>query len=96
VSLQEAIRSFLHELADVRLASTHTVAAYRRDLLKFMDHCGVDTDVNHITRTHVQDWLVACHAAGLAASTLARRLSAVSSFFDAAVRRIPGMGYIII
>jgi len=86
MSLQQAIRSFLHELADVRLASTHTVAAYRRDLLKFMDHCGVDTDVNYITRTHVQDWLVACHAAGLAASTLARRLSAVSSFFDAAVR----------
>lgn len=86
LSLQEAIHFFLHELADVRLASTHTVAAYRRDLLKFMSHCGADTDVDHITRTQVQDWLVACHAAGLAASTLARRLSAVSSFFDAAVQ----------
>jgi len=84
--LQEAIGSFLDELADVRLASVHTVSAYRRDLLKFMSHCGSDTDVDHITRTQVQDWLVASHAAGLAASTLARRLSAVSSFFDDAVR----------
>jgi len=34
----------------------------------------------------VQDWLVSSHAAGLAASTLARRLSALSSLFDAAVQ----------
>jgi len=86
LSLQEAIRSFLHELADVRLASVHTVAAYRRDLLKFMAHCGAEVDVDQITRTQLQDWLVASHATGLAASTLARRLSAVSSFFDAAVQ----------
>ncbi len=86
MSLQEAIRSFLHELADVRLASVHTVAAYRRDLLKFMAHCGADRDLDHITRTQVQDWLVACHAEGLAPSTLARRLSALSSFLDAAVQ----------
>jgi len=86
VSLQEAIRSFLYELADVRLASQHTVAAYRRDLFKFMNHCGADLDTSAITRTQIQDWLVAGHASGLAASTLARRLSALSSFFDHAVQ----------
>jgi len=86
LSLQKAIGSFLDELSDVRLASVHTVAAYRRDLLKFMAHCGADVGVDTISRTQIQDWLVACHASGLAASTLARRLSAVSSFFDDAVR----------
>jgi len=86
LSLQEAIRSFLLELADVRLASQHTVAAYRRDLTTFTAHCGLDTCINSISRNQVQDWLVAAHASGLAASTLARRLSAVSSFFDAAVQ----------
>jgi len=84
-SLKEAVASFLLELADVRLASEHTVAAYRRDLCRFSEHCGAETSLIQITRMQVQDWLVACHAAGLAASTLARRLSAVSSFFDAAV-----------
>ena len=85
-SLKEAVASFLHELADVRLASEHTVAAYQRDLSRFTSHCGEHALLQTITRTQVQDWLVACHASGLAASTLARRLSAVCSFFDAAVQ----------
>jgi len=85
-TIKEAVVSFLHELADVRLASEHTVAAYRRDLSRFTEHCGGETSLSQITRIQVQDWLVACHASGLAASTLARRLSAVSSFFDAAVQ----------
>jgi len=84
--LKQAVAVFLRELADVRLASAHTVAAYRRDLQRFIDHCGAETELSVITRTQVQDWLVAGHAAGLAASTLARRLSAVSSFFDASVQ----------
>jgi len=86
LNIQEAVVSFLRELADVRLASEHTVAAYRRDLSRFVEHCGETSLLNHITRIQVQDWLVDCHASGLAASTLARRLSAVSSFFDAAVQ----------
>ncbi|MFQ5345516.1 MAG: site-specific integrase [Mariprofundus sp.] len=80
LNLKEAIASFLHELADVRLASGHTVAAYRRDLCCFAEHCGEGSRLNHITRIQVQDWLVHGHASGLAASTLARRLSALSSF----------------
>ncbi|MDX8408359.1 MAG: tyrosine recombinase [Mariprofundaceae bacterium] len=85
LSLAAAIPLFLQELAEVRLASAHTVAAYRRDLTRFLEHCG-DVPLQYITRQQVQDWLVASHAAGLAASSLARRLSALSSFFDAAVR----------
>lgn len=84
-SLQEAVEQFLQELADVRLASEHTVAAYRRDLARFVDFSG-DRSLSQITRMQVQDWLVSGHASGLAASTLARRLSALSSFFDAAVQ----------
>lgn len=85
-SLREAVAQFLHEMADVRLASEHTVAAYRRDLCRFIEFCGEQSDLSSITRVQVQDWLVSCHAEGLAASTLARRLSALSSFFDAAVQ----------
>jgi len=86
ISAGQAAAAFLHELAEVRLASEHTVGAYRRDLNSFLSHCGADTPLHSITRIEIQDWLVAGHAGGLAASTLARRLSAVSSFFDASVQ----------
>lgn len=85
LSLAMAAARFLKELADVRLASIHTVAAYRRDILRFIEHCG-DIPLAKVTRVQVQDWLVASHALGLAASTLARRLSAISSLLDACVQ----------
>ncbi len=83
--LAVAMREYLGRLADVRLASRHTVAAYRRDLKAFLAHCG-DVPVGAISRRDVQDWLVASHAAGLSPSTLARRLSALRSFLDTAVQ----------
>ena len=85
LSLKVAAARFLTELADVRLASTHTIAAYRRDISRFRDFCG-DIPLADVTRIQVQDWLVASHALGLAGSTLARRLSAVSSLLDACVQ----------
>ena len=85
ISLKEAIDRFLGELADVRLASSHTVAAYRRDLLQFAGQCG-DIALTAVTRHQVQEWLVTGHAAGLKPATLARRLSALSSLLDASVQ----------
>ncbi len=85
LSLNRAAAHFLKELAEVRLASTHTIAAYRRDISQFIDFCG-DIPLAQVSRVQVQDWLVASHASGLAASTLARRLSAVSSLLDASVQ----------
>ncbi|MFQ5581527.1 MAG: site-specific tyrosine recombinase/integron integrase [Mariprofundaceae bacterium] len=84
LSLKAAIDRFLRQLADVRLASEHTIDSYSHDLNQFIEHCG-DMALSQVGREHVQDWLVASHAMGLAPATLARRLSALSSFFDAAV-----------
>lgn len=84
MQLQESIARYLQQLADVRLASPHTVSSYRRDLQAFLRHCG-DRPVADIHRQHVQDWLVASHASGLAPASLARRLSSLRSFFQAAV-----------
>jgi len=83
--LSEAISEYLRQLRDIRLASHHTVAAYRRDLKYFLAHCG-DIPLSAINRGHVQDWLVAGHASELAPASLARRLSALRSFLDTAVR----------
>jgi len=81
---QTAVAVYLKELAEIRLASPHTVAAYRRDLNAFGEHCG-NPPLPQISRLQVQDWLVAGHAAGLAAATLARRLSALTGLLDSAV-----------
>lgn len=84
MQLQESIARYLQQLADVRLASPHTVSNYRRDLQAFLRHCG-DRPVTDIDRQHVQGWLVASHALGLAPASLARRLSSLRSFFQVAV-----------
>jgi len=83
--LSESIAEYLRQLGGVQLASRHTVAAYQRDLNGFLAHCG-DIPLATITRSQVQDWLVTSHASGLAPASLARRLSALRSFLDAAVR----------
>ncbi|MDQ6957819.1 MAG: tyrosine-type recombinase/integrase [Mariprofundaceae bacterium] len=85
MQLSEAISEYLRQLRDIRLASGHTVAAYRRDLECFLAHCG-DIPLSAIHRRQVQDWLVSAHASGLAPASLARRLSALRSFLDTAVR----------
>lgn len=85
MQLSEAIVAFLKQMRDVRLVSPHTLDAYRRDLKGFIAHCG-EMPLCEVQRSHVQDWLVAQHAAGRAPASLARRLSALRSMFDTAVR----------
>ncbi|MDQ6987404.1 MAG: tyrosine-type recombinase/integrase [Mariprofundaceae bacterium] len=85
MQLADAVAAFLRQLRDVRLASPHTVDAYSRDLKHFLSTTG-NLTLNEIERRHVQDWLVVQHTAGMAASSLARRLSALRSMFDTAVR----------
>jgi len=80
----EAAERFLIELADIRLASEHTVSNYRRDLKNFQDFCG-DSSLSDIKREQVQDWVISGYGQGKSPATLARRLSALRSFFDASV-----------
>jgi len=83
--LSEAIVAFLRQMRDVRLASPHTVDAYRRDLKNFIARIG-EMPLADVQRSHVQDWLVAQHAEGRSPASLARRLSALRSMFETAVR----------
>jgi len=83
--LSEAIVAFLRQMRDVRLASPHTVDAYRRDLKNFIARTG-EIPLAEVQRRHVQDWLVAQHTEGCSPASLARRLSALRSMFETAVR----------
>ncbi len=85
MTVAELAARFLEELARVRLASPHTVDAYRRDLAGFLRRAGAK-DARAVTARDVEAWLVAEAARGLGPASLMRRRSAASSMFAAAVR----------
>ena len=59
--------------------SPRTVDAYRRDLAAL--HSFLDKDVAQVTPEELESWVATMRAEGLAASTIARRVSAVRAFF---------------
>jgi integrase/recombinase XerD len=65
-----------------RGAGAHTLAAYRRDLLDFAGHLsGKGADPAGASREQLRDFLTGLSSAGLAASTQARKLSALRQFY---------------
>ena len=59
--------------------SPRTVDAYRRDLANL--HAFLDKDVARVTPEELESWVATMRAEGRAASTIARRVSAVRAFF---------------
>ena len=80
------------QLADVPAAlvwlgnidNPNTRRAYKGDVEAFIAFCGIETpeELRHVTRAHVIAWRDSLEGAKLAAATVRRRLSAVSSLFD--------------
>ena len=71
------IETFLDMMAAERGAGANTLAAYRRDLIDFSGHA----DLRTASRDDVRSFLKNLSASGLAASTQARKLSALRQFF---------------
>lgn len=86
MSPSDALAAFLAELRTERL-SAHTLAAYRRDvgaLLAFLEKEGVApacADAYHVRRFAAE-----CHRRGLSPRSIARRLSAVRTFYGFLMR----------
>ncbi|MCD2261992.1 site-specific tyrosine recombinase XerD [Dietzia aurantiaca] len=86
VTVESQIRGYLDHLVVERGASTHTLAAYRRDLDRYrrhLDAAGV-TDLGAVSVAHVEDFRAALSTAdpeagrrALAPSSVARALAAV-------------------
>jgi integrase/recombinase XerC len=89
-----AVQSFFGWLADERRASNHTLAAYTRDLAAFLtflaDHLGgaaALADLEALRAADFRSYLAARRAGGLSATSLARSLSVVRTFFRHLERR---------
>lgn len=86
--MNRAIGEFLAHLRHERNASPHTVAAYGRDLGQLAAYLKERKvrwrEVEHIT---LRGYLAVLHEAQRAKTTVGRKLAAIRSFFDYAVRR---------
>lgn len=80
--MKQEISVFLDAQAAELGASQNTLLAYGRDLLDFAAWLAA-RKISHldVKEGHVTDYLVHCSDAGLAASTRARRLSAIKQFY---------------
>jgi integrase/recombinase XerD len=75
------LEAFLEMMSAERGASTHTLDAYRRDLLDFRAFLHPRRSALHIARADdVRDYLASLSQAGLSTATQARRLSSIRQF----------------
>jgi integrase/recombinase XerC len=70
-------------LAGIGQRSTHTVSAYRRDLLALASHAAEAglRDWAEIDAGHLSGFIATCHRRGLGGRSLQRRLSAIRAFY---------------
>jgi integrase/recombinase XerD len=76
------IESFLDMMSAERGASSHTIAAYRRDIVEFSRHClGAGADLTSARAETVRQHLEKLSAAAVKPSSQSRKLSALRRFF---------------
>jgi integrase/recombinase XerC len=81
------VNDFLARLSAERRYSVHTISAYRRDLVKYLD--GLPGSCADATAADVRAFAASQHRSGRAGRTIARALSAIRSFYeDLLARRI--------
>lgn len=71
------IDEFEAHLRDHRRLSGHTIRGYTSDLEQLSSHCG---GLHRLTLAHLRTWLAELHAAGLARSTLNRKIASARAF----------------
>ncbi len=83
--MHATIQSFLDHLATERQASPHTVRGYAEDLGQFVGYLseveGADTDPTAVDARRLRSYAAWLGTRGYAASTVARRLASLRSYF---------------
>ncbi|MDA5557830.1 tyrosine recombinase XerC [Shimia sp. MMG029] len=87
-AVSDAITRFLAHKAALEAASSNTISAYERDLIEFASfltlHKGAPQGLAPLMAVSVQDmrsWMASARRTGIAPRSLARKLSAVKSFY---------------
>ena len=88
-TLADATADFVHRIEVDRGLSPHTVSAYERDLGQFVVFCerfGAN-EVAEITRRMIRRYMSQLTTRGYSRRSIARKVSAIRSFFSDAARR---------
>lgn len=82
MDLEHALKEYLNYLAIERGSSKNTIAAYRRDLERYLEslaRAGV-VSPDDVTRQSIETHIMSLHEQGLAASSIERSVSAIKGF----------------
>lgn len=82
----KTIELFTRWLATEKGYSEHTISGYRRDLFEFSRLLGENAPLEGVSAGHVRSFIVSLHGHNCSGS-VARKLSALRTFFRFAVRR---------
>ncbi len=88
-TLADATADFVHRIKVERGLSSHTVDAYQRDLRQFTDFCersGAGS-VTAVSRRMIRRYMSLLSTKGYSRRTIARKTSAIRSFYSDAFRR---------
>lgn len=88
-SIAKAIRSFIDHLQFEKRYSVHTVRSYQDDLdqfSSFIDNMFPEAKVEGLSSAMVRSWLAGLKEEGLSSRSIARKISALKSFFKYCVR----------
>ena len=93
--MEQLLTQFLEHLRYERNVSEHTLRNYASDLNQFLDHLAPahpqtrkrsPVDLARIDHITIREWLSALHTAQKKKSSVARKLAALRTFFQFAVR----------
>ncbi len=93
-ALESDIEAFIVYLRDVRRLSSHTIAAYQRDLGKLADHLSNlnRSAARDVREADIRGWVATLHREGLAAPSIQRALSAARAWYRYLTARDPALG----
>jgi integrase/recombinase XerC len=85
--MSDPLSAYLRYLSLEKDASPHTLRSYRGDLREFRAFVGRETPLTQVDGRTVRAYLARLHSRGLEASSVARKLAALRSWFRFLVRR---------
>ncbi len=87
MTFSELLTKFLTFLSSEKNCSIHTVSSYRRDLAQFYNFLEkAGKDIEKVSAKDIRRWLMSLNKKGLKRTTVARKLSAVRSFYKFCIR----------